>query len=168
MNRRILIIGCPGAGKSTFARKLHHKTGLPLHYLDRIWHRPDRTTVSREEFDRQLAEILQGECWIIDGNYLRTLEPRLLRCDCIFFLDYPLQICLEGARARIGTAREDLPWTEDELDPEFQQWILDFARDQRPEILRLLDRYRTGREIHIFHSREEAQIWLDGIEDVFT
>ena len=42
---RIVIIGCPGAGKSTFARKLAAKTGLPLYYLDMIWHRADRTVI---------------------------------------------------------------------------------------------------------------------------
>ena len=40
--KKVLILGCPGAGKSTFARKLRDKTGLPLYYLDMIWHKPDR------------------------------------------------------------------------------------------------------------------------------
>ncbi|MEY8605912.1 hypothetical protein [Muribaculum intestinale] len=31
--KKVIIIGCPGAGKSTFARKLSAKTGLPLYYL---------------------------------------------------------------------------------------------------------------------------------------
>ena len=50
MMKRAIVIGSPGAGKSTFARKLKDKTGLPLYYLDRIFHKPDRTTVTREEF----------------------------------------------------------------------------------------------------------------------
>ena len=79
MMEKVLIIGCPGAGKSTFARKLRDETGLPLHYLDMLWHRPDRTNLSPEEFDARLAGILEGERWIIDGNYLRTLETRLRR-----------------------------------------------------------------------------------------
>lgn len=43
--KRVLVIGCPGAGKSTFARWLRDATGLPLYYLDRIWHRPDKTNI---------------------------------------------------------------------------------------------------------------------------
>ena len=126
---RIIIIGSPGAGKSCFARKLRDMTGLPLYYLDQVYHKPDRTTVTREEFDRKLLEIMQTDNWIIDGNYQRTLPIRFEACTDVFFLDYPLEQCLEGAALRIGIKREDLPWIEEEFDPEFRQYIL-------PEIMR--------------------------------
>ena len=162
--KRILVIGCPGAGKSTFARALRDRTGLPLWYLDRIWHRPDRTTVSPQEFDARLEELLAQAVWIIDGNYLRTLEVRLQAADAVFLLDYPTEVCLEGAGSRIGTRREDLPWVEEEFDPEFRQWIEDFGRDQLPEIYRLLEQYRDGRDVYVFHSRQEAADWLRGFD----
>ena len=56
---KIIIIGSPGAGKSTFARKLRDTTGIPLYYLDMLWHKPDQTTISREEFDAKLNKILK-------------------------------------------------------------------------------------------------------------
>lgn len=155
--KRILVIGCPGAGKSVFARRLREKLNLPLYYLDMIWHKPDKSTCSREEFDRKLRKILEKDEWIIDGNYLRTLEMRLKEADTVFLLDYPLEVCLAGARERIGKKREDLPWFEAELDEEFRQWILDFSRDQLPVIYRLLKKYESGREIFVFRSREEAE-----------
>lgn len=126
--RRMIVIGCPGAGKSTFARKLRDKTGLPLYYLDRIWHLPDRTTVTRDEFDAELMEILRSDSWIIDGNYRRTLEMRLRYCDTVFFLDYPLEVCLAGAKERVGRKREDIPWVEEKLDEDFRQWIRSWRR----------------------------------------
>jgi len=165
--KRVLIVGCPGAGKSTFARKLQKRTGLPLHYLDRLWWKPDRTVVSREEFDEALALLLEEGRWIIDGNFLRTMEPRIRACDTVIFLDYPQELCLNSAEARIGTARPDLPWVETEMDPEFRDWILNFEREQKPEILRLLQNYSEGREIHIFRSREEGNSWLKE-ETMFT
>ena len=157
---RIIIIGSPGAGKSCFARKLRDMTGLPLYYLDQVYHNPDRTTVTREEFDRKLLEIMQTDNWIIDGNYQRTLPIRFEACTDVFFLDYPLEQCLEGAASRIGTKREDLPWTEEEFDPEFRQYILDFHRDQLPRIYELVEQYREIKRITIFHSREEADEWI--------
>ena len=54
---RAIVIGSPGAGKSTFARRLRDASRIPLYYLDMIWHLPDHTNVSREEFDMQLQEI---------------------------------------------------------------------------------------------------------------
>ena len=56
--KKVIVIGCPGSGKSTFSRKLRDKTGLPLFYLDTIWHKADKTTVSREEFDLALEGII--------------------------------------------------------------------------------------------------------------
>ena len=107
-----------------------------------------------------VTELLAGERWIIDGNYRRTLEPRLAACDTVFFLDYPLEVCLAGVEARRGTVREDMPWIETQEDPEFTAWIRDFARRDLPEMEALLDRYRAGRKILRFQSREEGQKYL--------
>ena len=160
---KILIIGSPGAGKSTFARKLRDITGLPLYYLDMIWHRPDQTNVTREAFDRRLSELLQRGRWIIDGNYLRTLAPRLKACDTVFLLDSPLETCLAGAEERIGKPREDMPWIERKFDSEFKQWIIDFPKTQLPQIYQLLGEFQAGRKIIIFKSRKEAGSYLQSL-----
>ena len=157
------MIGCPGSGKSTFSRKLRDKTGLSLYYLDRIFHNPDRTTVSREEFDEKLSHILAMDQWIMDGNYQRTLPLRFERCTGIFLFDLPTEQCLEGAAARIGQAREDMPWIENELDPEFRQYILDFQKDQLPQINDLIEKHKESRTITIFRSRKEADDWIEKI-----
>lgn len=163
--QKVLVIGSPGAGKSTFSRKLRDATGLPLYYLDMIWHRPDKTNISREELTARQEEIIKTPKWIIDGNYLSTMELRLKNCDTVFFLDYPLEVCLAGAKARIGTKREDIPWIETEFDQEFKQWILDFPKDQLPIIYQLLEKYKKNRTVHIFKSREEAEHYLVSIEN---
>lgn len=156
--RKVIVIGSPGAGKSTFARKLRDITGLPLYHLDLFWHKPDRTTVTREEFDAQLKELLNKDRWIIDGNYQRTLSVRLKACDQVFLLDFPLEVCLAGAESRVGKQREDLPWLELELDEDFRQWITDFPKTQLPQIYQLLERCDSN--VVIFKSRAEAQDYL--------
>lgn len=93
--KKIIIPGCPGSGKSTFARALQKQTGLPLFYLDRMNWNPDRTTVEKDVFLERLQEVLSREEWILDGNYGSTIELRLQACDTAFFLKfiraYPIQ-----------------------------------------------------------------------------
>ena len=161
--QKILVIGCSGAGKSTFARRLRDSTGLPLYYLDRLWHRPDRTHITREEFDRTLAEWLARPAWILDGNYSRTLPQRLEACDTVFFLDFPLEVCLAGVENRRGAQRPDMPWVEEELDAEFLQYILDFGQAQLPAIRAMLEPYRGRRQILTFRSRAGADAWLNAL-----
>lgn len=160
--KRILIVGCPGAGKTTFGRKLAEKTGIPLFHLDLVWHRPDRTTVSFEEFDSRLEEILNQDEWIIDGNYKRTLPERLQEADTVFFLDYPLEVCLEGAYERLGKPRTDIPWGIDyELDEDFRQWILNFPDTQLPILEIILEMYSGT--LYRFKTRAQADAFLSSI-----
>ncbi len=162
--KKAIIIGCPGSGKTTFAEKLSKKTGLPLYYLDTIWHKPDKTHISREDFDSRIKEILESPEWIIDGNYKRTIEMRLKACDTVFLFDLPTELCLQGVRDRIGKERYDLPWLETELDPEFKRFIEDFPQDTLPYIYELLDKYKSDKDIIIFNSRNEADEFIKNLK----
>ena len=82
-------------------------------------------------------------------------------CDTVFLLDFPVELCLDSAGARIGTVREDLPWIETEFDPEFRQWITDFPKEQLPLIYELLKRYENEKKIVIFKTREEINSWIE-------
>ena len=158
--QRIIVLGCPGSGKSTFSRKLQEATGLPLFHLDNIWWKADRTHISRKEFDEKLDEILQCDKWIIDGDYSRTYEVRFKSCDTVIFLDYSLDECMNGIVERIGTKRTDIPWTEQELDPELVKQVLDYDENNRPVILSLMEKYpHVGR--FLFKSRQEADEWFN-------
>lgn len=167
MLKKIIVIGSPGSGKSTFARRLKEITGLPLYHLDMINHRSDKTTVSREEFDSRLNEIIKKDEWIIDGNYQRTIEVRLKACDTVFLLDYPLDVCLAGAQERIGKKRPDMPWVETEFDQEFKQWIIDFPKEKLPQIYDLLKIFKDI-DITIFKSREQAEEYLSKLKNVYN
>ena len=158
--KKIIIIGSPGSGKTTFAEKMRDTLGLPLFYLDAIWHKPDRTHISREEYDARLSEILALDAWIIDGNYSRTIERRMAVCDTVVLFDLPVEVCLEGATARLGKPRYDMPWIDTELDPGLKQEIEGFSTKNRPAILELLERYGEGRQTVIFRSRRAADDYL--------
>ena len=157
--KRIIVIGCPGSGKSTFSRLLHDKTGLPVCHLDTLFWNSDGTTVEKGLFLNRLSEVLKRDAWIIDGNYSSTLEMRLEACDTVFFLDYPTDVCLDGIEKRRGKARSDMPWIETSKDLEFVEFINGFNVNQRPVVLDTLKKYADKNAI-IFRSREEANDYI--------
>lgn len=159
LGQKIIVIGCSGSGKSTLSKELRDVTGLPLFHLDHIWWKPDKSHISREEFDQKLNEILLTDRWIIDGNYSRTYEMRFQACDTIIFLDYPFDVCMNGINERIGKNRTDIPWTEQALDSELVKLVERYETDNRPVILSLLEKYSDGNSF-VFRSRLEAAEWM--------
>ncbi len=162
--KRVMVIGCPGSGKSTFSRALHDRTGIPLFHLDMMYWNADRTTVEKSVFRERLSSTLQKSEWIIDGNYGSTIEQRLQVCDTVIFLDYPLDVCINGIMERRGKVRTDLPWIEDpdEEDTDFIEFVKNFNTQSRPGIIELLNKY-SNKEIYIFKSRDEADKFLEQI-----
>ena len=133
---RIVIIGCPGSGKSTLARALGEKLDLPVVHLDRLWWTKGWKNVTRDEFDARLANALKLDSWIIDGNYSRTMDARLQKCDTIIYLDYSRWLCLLGFLQRLltrkGKARPDLPeGCREKLEWDFLKYIWNFNKNNR-------------------------------------
>lgn len=158
--KKIIVIGCPGSGKSTLSRRLHEKTGIPLFHLDMMFWNADKTTVEKEIFIKRLTDILKQDEWIIDGNYNSTMEMRMKTCDTVFFLDYPLEVCLEGIKQRRGRPRSDMPWTETEEDAEFVEFIKNYNSQSRPRVMELLEKY-GDKNTFIFKNREETEKFLN-------
>ena len=163
--KKVIVIGCPGSGKSTFSRTLHNITGIPLFHLDMLNWNADRTTVDKAVFRERLLSTIQKGEWIIDGNYGSTMELRLQACDTVIFLDYPLEVCLNGVRERRGKARTDIPWVEneDEEDVEFITFIKNYDSQSRPTVMALLEKY-PDKDIYIFKNRNEANEYIDNLK----
>ena len=158
--KKIIVIGCPGSGKTTFSVRLGRALGLPLFHLDAIWHKPDRTHISREEFDARLGDLLRQDSWIIDGNYSRTAERRIAACDTVILFDLPTEVCLAGAVARLGEKRADMPWVDTTLDPALQREIEQFREGTLPMLYRLIAQYGADKTVAVFKSRGEADAFL--------
>lgn len=131
--QRVLVIGSPGAGKSTLSHELAARTGLPLFHLDKLFWRPGWVERDREEGCAELAQVLAGERWIIDGNYGSTMPMRLARADTVVWLDYPTSLCLARVFRRWWQFRcktrpdmtQDCP---ENLNLEFLVYVLNFRR----------------------------------------
>ncbi len=137
--KRVLVVGCCGAGKTVLSLKLGEKLHLPVYHLDQLWWLPGWVEDSTDHFDRQLAAVLSQETWIMDGNYNRTLPERLRYADTVIWLDYPRRVCLLRALKRIarfhGTTRPDMTCgCPERFDWEFFRYIWNFNRDMRPKL----------------------------------
>ena len=159
--KKVIVIGCPGSGKSTVSRALHNKTGIPLYHLDMMYWNADKTTAEKSVFLERLSTVLEKDEWIIDGNYGSTMELRMAACDTVIFLDYPLEVCLDGIKERRGKPRSDMPWIETEEDSEFIEFIKNYNEQQKPKVLELLKKY-SDKNIIILESREQADAFLNG------
>ena len=67
--KRILILGCGGAGKSTLARRLGAATGLPVVHLDGLYWQPGWVAMERAAWRRTVENEIAKDAWIIDGNF---------------------------------------------------------------------------------------------------
>ena len=159
IRKKIIILGCPGSGKSTFAKRLHDRTDIPLIHLDNIWWKEDRSHISRDEFDIKLEAVLNEDEWIIDGDYSRTYEVRIRNCDTIIFLDYDLDTCMEGITIRTGQKREDIPWVEEELDEELVEDVRNYHQIKYPILMELFKKYQD-KQLIIFKNRADADKWI--------
>ena len=165
---RVMIIGCGGAGKSTLARKLGEKTGLPVVHLDQIWWEPGNWQhIEREEFDERLAREMEKSRWILDGNFNRTIEARLEACDTVIYLDYPRLVCMKNWIGRViknwGRHRADMAEGCSEwFDPDMAKWIWNFNKKNRKRYYELLSTAKDKR-IVILKSRRQAERFLDSI-----
>ena len=159
---KVIVIGSPGAGKSYFSKQLASSIELPLYHLDNIYWKEDRTHISRDELILKMNEIMGGDKWIIDGNYISTIEHRISRAETIFFLDFPTKVCMEGIASRVGVKRDDMPWTEDELDPEFRKFVEEFQAETQPLIDEILSRY-PDKELYRFTSREDIRRFMEDL-----
>lgn len=164
---KVLVIGCPGSGKTTLSKALAEKTELPLIHLDRIQWTGNWECIRGEAFDRILEDELKKPHWIIDGNYNRTIPMRLEYCDTVIFLDYPLYVSFFGALKRVitnyGRVRDDMGGNcRERFDPSFFWFILTFNIKNRRKYHQLLSRCE-GKRIIILKSRKEAGRFFDSI-----
>jgi adenylate kinase family enzyme len=94
LGRRIAVLGMTAAGKSTLAKKLARRLGVPHVELDGIVHGPNWVDLSDEEFHTRTADALSGDGWVVDGNYPAVRDLTIGQAETVVWLDYPIVIPL--------------------------------------------------------------------------
>src|SRR5437588_2748078 len=111
--RRVLVVGCPGAGKTHLARRLGVALSLPVHHLDDHYWQAGWTPTPEPAWTEVVTALCDGAAWIIDGNYAPTLALRLARADAVVLVDPGPRACVAGYLARLARHRRtpsgDLP-----------------------------------------------------------
>ena len=92
--RKIIIIGVTGSGKSTLAQKLAKKLKYKYIQLDQIFWKANWQQTPDEEFFQKIENAIQGDSWIIDGNYGRTNHITWPKADTIIWIDLPFYLTL--------------------------------------------------------------------------
>lgn len=165
--QRILVIGCPGSGKTTLAVQMAKKIRLPLVHLDRLNWQDGWQPVSREVFDQRLAAELAKPAWIIDGNFNRTLPLRLEHCDTVVYLDYARWRCLLGVIKRVvtnyGKTRPDMGGNcPERFDPAFLRYVWSFRKAHAERYAHMLAQADGVRVIRL-KNRKDAARFLNGL-----
>ena len=164
---RIMIIGCGGAGKSTLARQLGEKTGIPVVHMDRLFWQPGWVATPDEEFESIMEQQIFADRWIIDGDFIATMPQRLQRCDTVIYLDMSRTVCLWGAISRLvknhGKVHSDMGiGCPESFDPDFLKWVWQYNKNNRAENYRLLNEAK-GIKIIILRNRREVNSFLANI-----
>jgi adenylate kinase family enzyme len=164
--RRIAIIGCAGAGKSTLARDLGTHLDLPVTHLDRLFWQPGWQPTERTRWQEIQRELVAGGQWVLDGNYDSTLEIRVAAADTVIFLDFPRWLCLSRViRRTIASRRRDTqaPGCPDKVDREFLAWIWNYRREVRPRTLAVVAEHGKDVERHVLTSPRAVRKFLAGL-----
>ena len=161
--QNILVIGPCGAGKSTLARDLGARLGLPVHHIDQLNWQPGWVESSKDELRARLATIVDGDRWLIDGNYGGTLDVRLARADTVVYLDFSIWLCATRVLRRIrmwrGRPRPDMPeGCPERFDLAFFWYVLRWNSGPGPRTEALL----VGHEAKVVRLRNPAALsrWL--------
>ena len=165
--KRIIIIGCAGAGKSTLARQLGQKLNLPVVHLDKIFWKPGWVEMEKDQFDAAIRTEMEKEQWIIDGNYSRTLAERIRQSDTVIYLDFRRMTCLWGAIKRNltnrGKVRPDMgEGCPEKIDMVFLKWIWHYNRNKREHNYRLLNEATHAQTI-VLKNHRMVKRFLDSL-----
>lgn len=151
--KRITIVGCAGAGKSTLARMLAEKYALPLTHMDQHFWMANWVQREEEDFQARIFELVDTKEWVMEGNYKETLPRRLERTDLFSYLDLPRWLCLYRVFKRIalsyGKTRSDMAQgCPEQIDWDFIKWIWNFPKRSGPGLQKRFDDF-DGKKYHI-------------------
>ncbi|MYL34703.1 DNA topology modulation protein [Pontibacillus yanchengensis] len=167
--RKIIVIGSPGSGKSTFSKRLASRLEIPVYHLDVLFWNPGWVESSREELKRNQYQLITQEKWIIDGNYRSTIDIRINAADTVILLDRSRWLCLfrvlkrriiyrNKVRSDMG---EDCP---ERVHPTFIKYVWKFPEDKLIPLKETLAKVRDDKNVFVLTSEYEVEQFLESLK----
>lgn len=161
--QKILIIGGPETGKTTFSKELQKLSNLPVFSLDSLKFTVDWKKRNHLEIKRKLAHILSQSSWIIEGNSETYWLHILKYADLVIFLDFPLYLQIKGIFTRFMdhcfVNYQLIPKCKYRIRFQFLVKTLFFNLFKRPKIKKNLRKYNAF--FLISHNFEETDYYLN-------
>lgn len=146
----MVILGRGGAGKSTFARQLGARTGLPVIELDQLFWQPGLTGRTKAEWAEIQKGLVGAPEWIMDGDLgpYDVTEVRLRAADTVLVLDFSLARCAWRALRR---SRERM---------DFWRWLIGYRRVSLPPLTAAIARFAPDAAVHVLRDPGAAARFL--------
>lgn len=169
--KKMIVIGSPGTGKSTLAKKLADSLIIKLYHLDKLFWKPQWKMSTKEEQREILYDIVKQNSWIIDGNYSSTLDIRIKEADTIIYLKRSRMTCLYHVFKRFisyrGKTRPDMQENcPEKLDREFIRWVWQFPKNHEPLIEEHLKDLTSEQTLIKLMNQKEIDDFLNSLENM--
>ncbi|MCH4057538.1 AAA family ATPase [Lapidilactobacillus gannanensis] len=166
---KIALIGSPGSGKSTFAKKLTTATAWPVLSLDYYWHQMDYSeTASEKLLQIQMDFMAQNKDWVIDGNYSHTMAPRMVQADITIWFQISPLVAVKRVVGRSlqdrhnGHNRPEMaPNFEEHFDREyweFIKFIWHYPKSHNQYVRELHQKVAPNKPLLLLHQADKAQV----------
>lgn len=172
--RRVNVVGTTASGKTTLARALAARLGVPHIELDALQWEAGWVEAQPDVLRQRTSAAVAGDAWIADGNYSAVRDLVWARAEAVVWLDYSLPTILAryarrtqrrirrreelwpdtGNRERLSSVlgRDSLLW-----------WILSTYRRRRREYPERLAAHPELATVRLRSPRETAA-WLATLE----
>jgi hypothetical protein len=171
---RLSVIGCSGAGKTTFARAAAARLGVAFIELDAIRHQANWRELPDPEFRARVAPLLARETWVCDGSYRGVDSLVRARATDVAWLDPSKLVVMAQVigrsfsrallRAELWNGnRETFAGWLDSGHPIPWAWRR-FGTVRVEYARRIAEDARAGVRVHRLCDRRSARAFLDGLD----
>lgn len=166
--QKIIILGSIGSGKTNLAKQIHKKHQIPVYHLDKEYWQPHWVRPNERDWEEKITNLVNQVTWVMDGNYIETLEIRLSKADLVIMLDIDKKICIRGLFFRtlkgLFIRRNDLgKGCKDSFNKgyiDLVEWANQFKEKYYPELLKKCYLYPNV-DIKIFKTRKDARKFVE-------